>query len=205
MPTHVRNREWLLGRRVIPPRMINISFLCFGLAGSPYSIHTYMPPPPTAIDVSYRWRLIYKYDEADVCLANTRSTLGKKNKNRIYIFSMADRRTHKIGLQSAGKSGEKFTLKFTSRKRKCTLLCALLAEEYLCLWSDCFLFVAETVGPMLNFPPGIHWLGSPSGPLYLSVAAHHQLWPPEVTFLSASYLYFVARWEQHARAHLMIW
>lgn len=65
---------------------------------------------------------------------------------------MADRRTHKIGLQSAGKSGEKFTLKFTSRKRKCTLLCALLAEEYLCLWSDCFLFVAETVGPMLNFP-----------------------------------------------------
>lgn len=42
MPTHVRNREWLLGRRVIPPRMINISFLCFGLAGSPYSIHTYI-------------------------------------------------------------------------------------------------------------------------------------------------------------------
>lgn len=164
-----------------------------------------MPPTPTATDVSYRWRLIYKYDEADVCLANTSSTLGKKIRTE-YIYSLWHTGAHtKSVFNLAGKSGEKFTLKFTSRKRKCTLLCALLAEEYLCLWSDCFLFVAETVGPMLNFPPGIHWLGSPSGPLYLSVAAHHQLWPPEVTFLSASYLYFVARWEQHARAHLMIW
>jgi len=50
----------------------------------------------TSIDVSHRWRLIYKYDEAYVCLANTRSTTK-------YISFISYTHAH-AGLQSAKRS-----------------------------------------------------------------------------------------------------